>query len=52
MNILILLVKEAGGVFRSLGHEAPYFAGPSGMLACNALCEDAAMNILREVTAP
>ena len=47
-----LLVKEAGGVFRSLGHEAPYFAGPSGMLACNALCEDAAMNILREVTAP
>ena len=44
-----LLVKEAGGVFRSLGHEAPYYEGPCGILACNALCEGPAMDIMREV---
>ena len=44
-----LLVTEAGGVFRSLGHDAPYYDGASGMLACNALCERPAMEILVEV---
>ena len=44
-----LLVKEAGGVFHSLGHDAPYYDGASGMLACNALCERPAMETLREV---
>ena len=44
-----LLVTEAGGVFRSLGHDAPYFEGDCGMLACNALCEEQAVEVLREV---
>ena len=44
-----LLVTEAGGVFLSLGHDAPYYDGASGILACNALCEQSAMEILGEV---
>ena len=44
-----LLVKEAGGCFVSLGHDAPYYEDACGMLACNALCRREAMNILREV---
>ena len=44
-----LLVTEAGGVFRSLGYDAPYYDGACGMMACNALCEHEAMNVLREV---
>ena len=43
-----LLVTEAGGVFHSLGHDAPYYDGASGMLACNAPCEERAIEILRE----
>ncbi len=43
-----LLVTEAGGVFRSLGHDAPYYDDACGMLACNALCESAAMEVLGE----
>ncbi len=46
-----LLVTEAGGVFRSLGHDAPYYEDACGMLACNALCEDEAMNVLAEALA-
>ena len=44
-----LLVTEAGGVYRSLGYDAPYFEGDCGMLACNSLCEGPAAEILREV---
>ena len=44
-----LLVTEAGGVFLSLGHDVPYYDGASGILACNALCEQSAMEILGEV---
>ena len=46
-----LLVTEAGGVFRSLGHDAPYYEDASGMLACNALCEREAMAVLGEALA-
>ncbi len=42
-----LIVCEAGGVFRSLGHDAPWYDGPCGMLACSRSCEAHAMNILR-----
>ena len=45
-----LLVEEAGGRFFSLGHDAPYFDGPCGMLACNALCVPEAQKILLEAT--
>lgn len=41
-----LLVTEAGGRFISLGHDQPYFEGPCGILACNALCEPSARQIL------
>lgn len=44
-----LLVKEAGGCFVSLGHEAPYYDGPSGILACNGACLEKSMGILEEV---
>ena len=43
-----LLVTEAGGRYLSLQHDQPWFDGPSGMLACNAVCEERAMRILRE----
>ena len=43
-----LLVTEAGGVFRSLGHEKPYYDGACGILACNSLCDEASMKILGE----
>lgn len=43
-----LLVTEAGGVFRSLGREKPYYEGACGMLACNLLCDEASMRILGE----
>ena len=46
-----LIVTEAGGVFRSLGHDAPYYDGGSGMLACNALCDAASLEILKEALA-
>ena len=46
-----LLVTEAGGVFRSLGHDAPYYDGASGMLAANALCESPALEIIKEALA-
>ena len=42
-----LLVKEAGGRFISLGHEAPYYDGPSGILAANPLCVDKALSVLK-----
>ncbi len=41
-----LIVQEAGGIFRSLGHAAPYYEGPGGMLACTPQCESMAMDIL------
>ena len=46
-----LLVTEAGGVYHSLGHDAPYFDGACGMMACNVLCEERALNILKEAIA-
>ncbi len=46
-----LLVTEAGGVFRSLGYDAPYFEGTCGIMASNPLCDGPAMEILREVLA-
>ncbi len=45
-----LLVTEAGGVFRSLGHAAPYFDGPSGILACVPGCLKGAEEALSEET--
>lgn len=46
-----LLVKEAGGMFRSLGHDAPYYDGASGILAANVLCESPALEIIKEALA-
>ena len=43
-----LIVMEAGGEFVSLHHDAPYFEGASGMLACNPLCLSMAQRILEE----
>ena len=43
-----LLVTEAGGKYLSLQHDRPWFDGPSGMLACNAECEERALHILQE----
>ena len=43
-----LLVTEAGGRFYSLGHDAPYYDGPCGVLACCPKCGQAAMALLRE----
>ena len=43
-----LIVTEAGGTYRSLGHDAPFFDGPCGMLACNGHCGEAALSILLE----
>jgi len=34
-----LIVREAGGVFISLGHESPYYDSACGILACNQICE-------------
>ena len=44
-----LLVTEAGGRFFSLGHDAPYYAGASGILATNLPCEKDAWRILKTV---
>lgn len=44
-----LLVMEAGGVFHSMGHSAPYFDGGCGVLASNALCKERAEAILSSV---
>ena len=46
-----LLVTEAGGKFFSLGHDAPYYDGPCGILACNPPCEKDAFRILKEAGA-
>ena len=46
-----LIVAEANGTFRSLGHDQPYYDGPCGILACSAGCEAPAMAILKEVIA-
>ena len=43
-----LLVTEAGGVYRSLGYDKPYFEGDCGMLACNAACEQEALRVIGE----
>lgn len=41
-----LLVQEAGGCFCSLGHNAPYFDGPCGILACTPQCLAPSQEIL------
>ena len=46
-----LLVTEAGGKFFSLGHDAPYYDGPCGIMACNPRCEEDALRILKEAGA-
>lgn len=46
-----LLVQEAGGIFCSLGHDAPYYDGAAGVLAANGLCLNRAMAILSEALA-
>lgn len=46
-----LIVEEAGGLFISLGHDAPFFEAACGMLACNAACAADALRVLQEVTA-
>lgn len=43
-----LIVTEAGGRFHSIGHDAPYFDGPCGMLAANDRCFEGALQVLRE----
>jgi len=43
-----LIVQEAGGCFHSLGHAAPYFEGPCGILAANNACDGAALRIIQE----
>lgn len=44
-----LLVQEAGGVFYSLGHDAPYYDAAAGVLAANMLCHEKALEIMKEV---
>ncbi len=44
-----LIVTEAGGCFRSLGHDRPYYESAAGVLACNPACEAEAAAILEEV---
>ncbi len=44
-----LIVCEAGGVFRSLGHCHPYFDSASGVLACNPACSAEAWKILKDI---
>ena len=43
-----LLVQEAGGVFCSLGKDAPYYDGPCGVLAANPLCVQTAQRMIEE----
>ena len=43
-----LIVREAGGRFISLGHDAPYYDDACGILACSASCEQQALSILTE----
>lgn len=45
-----LIVQEAGGVFRSLGHDKPFFDDACGVLACNQACAGKALSTLREAT--
>ena len=45
-----LIVTEAGGCFFSLGHDAPWFETPAGVMACNQPCREDALRILREQT--
>ena len=44
-----LLIQEAGGVFYSLGHDAPYYDSAAGVLAANQLCHEKALEIMKEV---
>lgn len=44
-----LLVREAGGQFYSLGHDAPYYDGACGIMACNESCRENAQRILEGV---
>ena len=46
-----LIVTEAGGVFHSLGHDAPYYENACGMLCANAVCFDGALSVLEEALA-
>ena len=41
-----LIVREAGGVFLSLGHAQAYYDSACGILACNKACERDARRIL------
>lgn len=43
-----LLVSEAGGVFCSLGHDAPYFEDACGIVASNRRCAEEALRIVQE----
>lgn len=41
-----LLVTEAGGRFYSIGHDAPYYEGSCGVMACNQRCAEDALRIM------
>ena len=43
-----LLVKEAGGLFFSLGHDDPYYDSACGVLACNGPCAEKSLEIIRD----
>ena len=43
-----LIVREAGGVFLSLGHAQAYYDAACGILACNKACERDARRILED----
>ena len=47
-NAGALLVSEAGGVFCSLGHDAPYFEDACGIVASNRRCAEEALRIVQE----
>lgn len=46
-----LIVQEAGGIYRSLGHDTPYFDDACGMICGNPHCMERALRILSENSA-
>ena len=44
-----LLIKEAGGYFFSMGHDAPYYDDACGVWACTPACYEKAQKLISEV---
>lgn len=43
-----LIVQEAGGIYRSFGHDLPYFEEACGMICGNPVCIEKALRILSD----